>query len=404
MQPFIEMEKRIMALRGKRAAMSLAAFLVVATVLALAFLFMVAPVQAGNPPQDNTPDSEFCLGCHSQAGQVKVLPSGEQMYISIDPEDFKASVHSQVNISCNACHPDITEYPHPAKTAETRRDYTLLYADACTACHGDKIHPDGMHQQQLASGNKNAPICADCHNPHTQPKLTDQSGQVVFLEKAKIAQTCARCHSKIYDEYSTSVHGAAAIGENNPDVPVCITCHGVHQIDDPTTAKFRLASPTLCGDCHTNKAIMDKYGISTDVYNTYVADFHGTTVTLFEKQAPDQVTNKAVCYDCHGVHNIVNPKDPEKGLEVKQNMLQACQKCHPDATISFPDSWLSHYIPTPERNPLVYYVNLFYKFFIPGVLIPMGIFVLSDVYRKIFRSKSQDSDENHAGVDEKKEQ
>ncbi len=49
---------------------------------------------------------------------------------------------------------------------------------------------------------------------------------------------------------------------------------------------------------------MDKYGISTQVLNTYVADFHGTTVTLFEKQSPDAQTNKPVCYDCHGVHDI----------------------------------------------------------------------------------------------------
>lgn len=349
-----------------------------------AVFFMVRPVAA----QSNTPDSEYCLGCHSQPGQVMTFPNGEQQYISIDPEAFKGSVHAQVNISCNACHPDIQEYPHPTRNANERRDYTLLYKDTCAACHGDKIKPDGMHQQQLEAGNKNAPICADCHNPHDQPKLTDENGQVVFIEKAKIALTCARCHSQIYDEYATSVHGAAAIGENNPDVPVCITCHGVHQIEDPRTAQFRLSSPRLCGDCHTNKAIMDKYGLSTEVYNTYVADFHGTTVTLFEKESPDQPTNKAVCYDCHGVHNILSVKDPKKGLQVKQNMLVACQKCHPDATENFPDSWLSHYIPTVDRTPLVYYVNLFYTIFIPAVLIPMGIFVLTDVFRKVTRRGS----------------
>jgi hypothetical protein len=261
-----------------------------------------------------------------------------------------------------------------------------------------------MHQQLLASGNKNAPICADCHNPHNQPKLSDESGQVVFIEKAKIAQTCARCHSKIFDEYSNSVHGAAAIGENNPDVPVCITCHGVHQIEDPTTAKFRLASPRMCGDCHTDKTIMDKYGLSTEVYNTYISDFHGTTVTLFDKQTPDHVTNKAVCYDCHGVHDIMSSKDPQKGLQVKQNILVACQKCHPDANENFPASWLSHYIPTPERTPLVYYVNLFYMFFIPGVLVPMGIYVLSDIYRKVFRRNAPHTPQHETAVEEKKEQ
>ena len=146
--------------------------------------------------------------------------------------------------------------------------------------------------------------------------------------------------------------------------------------------QFRLNSPELCAKCHTDEKIMSKYGISTQVLNTYVSDFHGTTVTLFEKQSPDQQTNKPVCFDCHGVHNIAKVDDPTKGLQIKTNMLNACQKCHPDANINFPDSWLSHYIPSPEKAPLVYYVNLFYSLFIPTVLGGMAIVVVTDVYRK----------------------
>ena len=162
-------------------------------------------------------------------------------------------------------------------------------------------------------------------------------------------------------------------------MPTCIDCHGVHNIGDPTTAAFRLKSPEICAKCHTDPAIMDKYGISTQVLNTYVADFHGTTVTLFEKQSPDAQTNKPVCFDCHGVHNIARTDDPQKGLELKQNILKRCQVCHPTATTNFSDAWLSHYIPSPEKYPLVYYVNLFYSVFIPGVLIPMAILVVLDI-------------------------
>jgi hypothetical protein len=44
---------------------------------------------------------------------------------------------------------------------------------------------------------------------------------------------------------------------------------------------------------------------------------------------------------------------------------------------------MSHYIASPTRFPLVYYVNLFYKFFIPAVLGGMGLFVLSDILHRI---------------------
>ena len=69
-------------------------------------------------------------------------------------------------------------------------------------------------------------------------------------------------------------------------MPTCIDCHGVHNIEDPRTAAFRLQSPEMCAKCHADRALMAKYGISTDVFNTYVADFHGTTVAIFEKESP----------------------------------------------------------------------------------------------------------------------
>jgi hypothetical protein len=137
----------------------------------------------------------------------------------------------------------------------------------------------------------------------------------------------------------------------------------------------------MCANCHTDEALMSKYGLSTNVLDTYVSDFHGTTVAMFDKTFPDQPTNKPVCTDCHGVHDIVSTDDPNKGLRTRENLLKRCQVCHPDATANFPDAWMSHYIPSPETYPIVYYVNLFYKFFIPAVLLPMIILVVLDFGR-----------------------
>jgi hypothetical protein len=127
---------------------------------------------------------------------------------------------------------------------------------------------------------------------------------------------------------------------------------------------------------------MSKYNISTDVFETYVADFHGTTVTLFEKQSPDAATNKAVCYDCHGIHAILPPDDPESTI-IKENLLKTCQQCHPDATTNFPDSWTGHYPPTFDKQPLVGAVNLFYTIIIPGTIGFMGLFVITDAGRRL---------------------
>ena len=49
---------------------------------------------------------------------------------------------------------------------------------------------------------------------------------------------------------------------------------------------------------------------------------------------------------------------------------------------------MSHYIPSPTKYPIVYYINLFYKFFIPIVLGGMGLYVLLDfVHRIVIRIK-----------------
>jgi predicted CXXCH cytochrome family protein len=338
---------------------------------------LAVPLPAAPVPQTGGVSNAECLSCHAQATTPLELPSGEQLFIQIDIPMFGNSVHGRNNVTCVTCHSNITGFPHPKLTAQNKQEYQLLYPGTCAACHADQVNEtqDSIHGQLVQQGDLNAPTCADCHNPHTQPFVEEVS-------KAEFAEVCAACHNGIYEEYAQSVHGSALL-ENNQDVPGCVDCHGVHNISDPTTAEFRNSSVNMCSECHTDANIMDKYGISTNVLTTYVADFHGTTVTLFEKTEPGQITNKAVCYDCHGIHNILAVDDPEKGLSVKQNMLMACQNCHPDATENFPDSWLGHYTPDKDIHPIVYYVTLFYKILIPGVLGGMAVYILSDIYMRI---------------------
>ncbi|MRR31251.1 hypothetical protein EG834_13230, partial [bacterium] len=335
------------------------------------FVLSSGDVQAAGEAQQ--PDNSMCLLCHNQQGQTLKFPSGEAVSVVISPEMFGGSVHS--NLACQTCHTNIAAFPHPENSAQSAREYTLQYENTCATCHPGQASEtaDNAHAKIHSDPNNpnagNTPTCVDCHNPHTQSQIQkDANGKLTGLEHAASAQTCAKCHSQIYTDYSNSVHGQGLLVDKNPDVPSCIDCHGVHSLTGPTEAgnQFRLSSPQICAKCHTDESIMGKYGISTNVLNTYIADFHGTTVTLFQKLDPDQQTNMPVCYDCHGVHNIKRIDDPNQGLEIKESLLVTCQKCHPDATSNFPDSWLSHYIPSQEHAPLVFYVQWFYKILIPA--------------------------------------
>ena len=134
--------------------------------------------------------------------------------------------------------------------------------------------------------------------------------------------------------------------------------------------------------------MMARYDISTDVFDTYVADFHGTTVELFQAVAPGQETNKPVCVDCHGVHDMQATDDPESTV-IKENLLPTCQKCHPDATTNFPSSWLNHYRPSPEHSPLVYFMNLFYRVLIPTMIGGMLVFAGTDTSRRLLNRRKE---------------
>jgi hypothetical protein len=338
-----------------------------------------------NAPQAQGVANETCLTCHATPGLQTTLPSGEILYLTVDPEVFNNSTHGQQGYACVQCHTDIREYPHRALSAETRRDVSLLYYQNCFRCHQDKYDAtlDSVHQQALEAGNQEAALCVDCHGYHD---VTDPNEPIT-----KIPETCERCHSLIYQEYTESIHGSALIGEGNPDVPTCIDCHGVHNVSGPSNTQFHIFSPQLCAKCHADEELMEKYGISTNVFNSYVSDFHGTTV-IFEQQFPGQETNKPVCIDCHGVHNMKKVDDAESQV-IQENLITTCQRCHPDASPNFAEAWLGHYQPNLDRFPIVYLVDLFYKIFIPAVLGFMILFVFGDATRRLINRRREKKDE-----------
>jgi predicted CXXCH cytochrome family protein len=330
--------------------------------------------------EQSIPISE-CITCHGNEGLSTTLPSGEELPLWVDMKVFSESVHAKAGLTCVSCHRDITGFPHPPLAVRDRRELSLRYYTNCRACHQEQYRAtlDSIHLRVLAAGRREAPVCTDCHGAHNitppaQPRL-------------KVDLTCGRCHEQIFNVYKESVHGADLLkDQDHPDVPTCTDCHGVHQIEDPQTLEFRLRSPQICANCHADPVRMNKYGLSTAVLRSYVSDFHGTTVQLFQKR-PGARLNEAVCYDCHGVHDIKRTDDPDSRV-IKENLLKTCQQCHPTATANFPTSWVKHYNPGPTEFPMVYYVELFYKILIPAVIGFFVVFILLDAARRAFGGKS----------------
>ena len=328
-------------------------------------------------------DNTYCLACHSLPDQTMTFANGDEVSITIDEAALHDSVHGADNswqaLQCTDCHEDY-RFPHEEKTAVTARQYNLNQNNLCQRCHTQQFgHAlDSVHGDALQEGNLDAAFCTDCHGAHDTPPPNDPPEAISY--------TCRQCHSTVFDEYADSIHGDALLTEGNPDVPTCINCHGVHDVTNPTQELARSRSPELCADCHTDEELMAEYEISTAVFDTYLADFHGTTALLFEGEEGEEF-NKAVCYDCHGVHNIKDPDDPHAGINA--NLLETCQQCHPDATENFPASWANHYEPSLENNTLVYLVELFYSIVIPVTLVFLTFLVAIDVYGRIRRRRKK---------------
>jgi predicted CXXCH cytochrome family protein len=347
-------------------------FLVVGFLI-LTSTLLFTPTQAKELAQET---ETYCLSCHSDPNLKTTLPSGETLSLYISPEQLKDSVHSPNGIECEACHTNITTYPHPKIDYQNVRELSRSYYSACQKCHPDNYTKtmDSMHAQAAEAGNLDAPICTDCHGSHyVHPP--DQP-------RTLIPSTCGNCHSEEYSIYQSSIHGNALIQESNPDVPVCTTCHGVHNIQDPRTQQFRVEEPDLCASCHANQEMMSKYGLSADVYDLYSLSWHGVDVSVYDARWPTIQHNSAVCTDCHGIHDILNPDDPNSSVNPK-NLLVTCQKCHPGVGPNWTGAWTGHYEISLERTPFLYYVDWFYSIFTPLILWICGIYVALQILRLI---------------------
>ena len=331
--------------------------------------------EPGTPPTAAAPgqQDQTCLECHADPGLSMTFPNGDGLSLSVDAAVFDRSVHGG-KLECLDCHQRNREYPHPAPEVRSRRDYARAEYEVCKRCHFENFTRslDSIHFDAMAAGDAKAAICTDCHSAHA----------VTSLEGARveIARTCANCHDDIYEDYAQSVHGAALQEDENPDVPGCIDCHGVHDIAAATTASFRRGSVLLCAKCHADRKLMDKYDVSSKVFKTYLDDFHGKTAGFYQDQSAKVWPDVAVCSDCHGVHDI-KPADDPNSTVVKQNLVETCRKCHEDATTNFPSAWLSHYEPSINKASLVYLVKQYYRLLIPVMVIGLGLNVVLDLWR-----------------------
>jgi predicted CXXCH cytochrome family protein len=319
-------------------------------------------------------ESDYCMKCHMGRSDM-TFRNKEGVSLNVNLEDLQSSVHR--NLSCSDCHFGFSSEEHPERTFSTKRHFSIASSQTCRRCHFDKYSEtlESIHFVQLNEGNLKAPVCTDCHGSHSI-----QKGRT---EKLRSARRCEQCHQSVFAIYASSVHGKALIDEYNQDVPICVDCHTAHHIRNPLTLDYREHVPELCGNCHANKAIMGKYGLSTDVVKTYLSDFHGVTLNFYWREEHKLLKAGrpvAVCTDCHGTHDIHSASS--SGIAaIKANLGRACRQCHANANKNFPDAWLSHYEPDLHKFPLLFIVRTAFRVFLVLMVAGLSLQILLHLWR-----------------------
>ncbi len=220
--------------------------------LSLACLLGLMTLNAWAGDADMSKETKACLDCHNKKGQVKKLDNGETLSLHISADKFAHSMHGETD--CEDCHTGIEAKTHgKVKTpVASKRQYTLDMRESCRDCHKKnfKAYEDGLHAALVKEGPKegrlDAPLCSDCHNPHT---LTSTK-EVTPLSEVP----CAKCHEAIFKAYSGDVHGQERIAKGKT-APICSDCHKAHE---NKSASLGTTVRDACLKCHENAVAQHK--------------------------------------------------------------------------------------------------------------------------------------------------
>lgn len=327
--------------------------------------------------------TESCGRCHA-AERTAFLASAHGRALAAGMKDAP---------DCLTCHRKPIVKPAPGQALI---DLKLAQVALCESCHLEKPAVAGqtlrgrhfvasfersVHGAALARGDVKAANCVDCHDSHAMnPAMVATSP----VSQRHIPETCGRCHAKIAAEYATSVH-ATALHRGNVDAPVCTTCHGEHNIraaTDPSSPVYsKNVAQQVCASCHASVRLTTKYGLESDVFQTFSDSFHG----LASRGGAIEVVN---CASCHGAHAIKSPLDPTSRVNPR-NLATTCGRCHPGANTRFTIGRVHSSVEQRGRSPILYWIATLYTILIIVIVGGMALHNLLDFFKKARRKLAQ---------------
>lgn len=199
----------------------------------------------------------------------------------------------------------------------------------CERCHGDAEFLSGKGADATADARLLVPdtilhgtehdtlSCRSCH--------TNYDDAYPHQPTARTA-TCGSCHQAEQANWDRSMHAAPGA----EDAPTCVRCHGTHRVLGASVREspiYPLNEAALCGDCHSDRNIVDAYFTdpADSVARSAVSLYHETVHGLALEQAGLVVS--ATCSDCHRPHRVL-PSDSMLSSVSRDSIPGTCGTCH----------------------------------------------------------------------------
>jgi cytochrome b subunit of formate dehydrogenase len=331
-----------------------------------------ALLTAGGHAAEPTPASAACLTCHDGSKALKSLPaegSKPRPLHAVVPAAQASGVHAQ--LQCSDCHKDVADNQTPhRKTGAAPPD--------CLGCHQSIRDPakpglavvldqaERYKQSVHSKPNPDDPrqanaTCANCHDSHAFARPAPGTPQHAAARLA-IPQACGTCHEEHLEEYAGSVHGQAVIDKHDPKGAICSDCHRPHGVDKTSTPAAKLGAVQACATCHKDNAA------------SFADTYHGQITTL-------GYTSAAMCFSCHGSHDIRGPEDPKSKVHA-DNRLKTCQSCHKEASINFASFQPHGHANDFDRYPQIWLATKFMVGLLVGTFAFFWLHLLLWLYRE----------------------